>query len=267
VSPKVSVVMSVYNNGRYLAEAVDSVLSQSFDDFEFIIIDDCSTDGASETLEKYASQDSRIVLVKNETNIGLTKSLNKTLKIAKGEYIARMDGDDICLPDRFKKQVEYLDRNPDIALVFADIFLIDKNSKDICMRYRPKSIKKMLLNLEICNYFPHPAVMLRGTAISALGGYNESCRTGQDQNLWIRMRDAGYLFGYVNEILLKYRVNPDSVRGEERYNYWFKVAIYCIWNNSRCANFRYWKNLTLLQMVEMFIRALMPFSFYLRRLK
>ena len=259
--------MSVYNNNQYLAESIDSVLAQSFNDFEFIIVDDGSTDGASETLEKYASNDKRIILIKNETNIGLVKSLNNALKTATGEYIARMDGDDICFPDRFQKQVEYLDKNQDITLVYSDTLLIDKDSNDICRSYRPSSVEKVLYNLEISNYITHPTVMFRRTIIIALGGYNESCKNVEDLDLWIRMRDSGYSFGYINKILLKYRINPDSVQKKDGDHYWFTVAKQCQWNNSRFTSFRYWKKLTLLQKIEILVRSFIPFSIYLMGVK
>ena len=267
MTPKVSVVMSIYNNNKYLAESIDSVLAQMFSDFEFIIVDDGSTDGASETLERYASEDRRIVLIKNETNIGLVKSLNKAINVAKGEYVARMDGDDICFPERFKRQVEYLDKNQYIALVYSDTLLIDKDSNDMCRSYRPLSVDKVLCNLEINNYIPHPTVMFRRTIIIALGGYNESCKNDEDRDLWIRMKNSDIKFGYINEILLKYRINPDSVRGKERDDYWFKVAKHCIWNDSRLTSFRYWNKLTIPQKIEILIRAFIPFGIYLRHLK
>ena len=101
--PKVSVVMSVHNGSHYLHEAVESILNQTFTDFEFITIDDFSTDSSWEILTKYADQDQRIKLFKNEENLGLTKSLNKGLKLAQGDYIARQDADDVSLPERFEK--------------------------------------------------------------------------------------------------------------------------------------------------------------------
>ncbi|PSO83704.1 MAG: hypothetical protein BRC41_11810, partial [Cyanobacteria bacterium QH_9_48_43] len=101
---KISVVMPVYNGANYIREAVESILNQTFTDFEFIVIDDCSTDRSWEILTKYANQDQRVKLFKNEENLGVTKSLNKGLKLAQGDYIARQDADDVSLPERFEKQ-------------------------------------------------------------------------------------------------------------------------------------------------------------------
>ena len=114
---KVSVVMSVFNAEKYLAEAVDSILGQTSTDFELILIDDKSTDGSGKILTQYAQADPRVVILENRENMGLTKSLNRGLAVAKGEYIARMDADDISVPDRFAKQVAFLDENPDDSFV------------------------------------------------------------------------------------------------------------------------------------------------------
>ena len=108
--------MSVYNGEDYLTEAIDSVINQSFTEWELIVINDCSTDSTSEILGKYAAQDERIKVYTNEVNLRLPSSLNKAMSYAKGKYIARMDADDICLPERLEKQYNYMEENSDIAL-------------------------------------------------------------------------------------------------------------------------------------------------------
>ena len=116
-SPRVSVVMSVYNGERYLAEAIDSILGQSMSDLEFIVIDDGSTDGTPRILEKYTARDERVWVVRNERNLGLTRSLNRCLSLARGEYFARQDADDISLPERLALQVQLLDANPHVGAI------------------------------------------------------------------------------------------------------------------------------------------------------
>lgn len=128
ISPKVSVVMSVYNGEKYLPETIDSILNQTFKDFEFIIINDGSTDKTAKILTSY--DDPRIRIF-NQENMGLTKSLNRAISLAKGEYIARMDADDISYPERLKKQVDYLNKNPDIGLVGSKYIRIDKRGRKI----------------------------------------------------------------------------------------------------------------------------------------
>ncbi|HKQ33129.1 MAG TPA: glycosyltransferase family A protein, partial [Thermodesulfobacteriota bacterium] len=115
MTPKVTVLMTVYNGEKFLNEAIDGILNQTFRDFEFLIINDGSTDGSREIIKSY--KDPRINLVDNESNIGLTASLNRGLSLAGGEYIARQDADDISLPERLEKQISILERNPDIALL------------------------------------------------------------------------------------------------------------------------------------------------------
>jgi glycosyltransferase involved in cell wall biosynthesis len=125
--PKVSVVMSVYNGEKYLCEAIDSILNQTFENFEFLIVNDGSTDRTLEILQSY--RDPRIKVINNERNIGLTASLNKGLKIAKGEYVARMDADDVSFPHRLEQQKAFLDRNPRVAMVGSWAEVIDESGK------------------------------------------------------------------------------------------------------------------------------------------
>ena len=116
MKPDISVIMSVYNGETYLEEAIESVRNQTFKNWELIIINDCSTDSTAEILAGFASKDERIKVHPNEVNLKLPKSLNKAISLSTGKYIARMDADDICLPDRFEKQYKFMEENPDISL-------------------------------------------------------------------------------------------------------------------------------------------------------
>lgn len=263
---KVSVVMSVCNGKEYLTEAINSVLSQTLSHFEFIIIDDGSTDGSSEVLVSAAERDPRIHLIRNEKNLGLTMSLNLGVKIARGKYIARMDADDICLPDRIECQLKYMLENTAVDLVYADTLFIDKYSSPICESWRPKTVNKVLNCLEIHNFIPHPIVMFKKSTFVRLGGYDEQCSTGQDVNLWIRMRKQGCVFGYLDKVLLKYRLNPSSVRAYLT-NYWFSVANYCVWNGKRYRALHYFRYLSLKQKMLLSIKILLPFSYFVGKYK
>lgn len=125
--PLIYVVMSCYNREKYVVEAIESILNQTYTNFEFIIIDDCSTDNTFEIVKEYAKKDNRILALKNDKNYCYVHSLNKGIEIAKGKYIARMDDDDISLPERFEKQVEFLEKNEDIIALgtFIEIFSDD----------------------------------------------------------------------------------------------------------------------------------------------
>ncbi len=213
---KISVLMSVYNGSRYLRESIESILNQTFTDFEFIIIDDFSTDNTWEILTEYANQDHRIVLIKNEQNIGLTKSLNKGLKIAKGKYIARQDADDISLLNRLKKEVFLLDRQPEVVLVSCEIEYIDSEgysggtSQRAC---HPDLIPWYLL---FYNYLGgHSQIMFRREPILKLYGYCEDYRYAQDYELWCRVAEIGKIV-ILPEILLKYRCHSKTLSSEKK---------------------------------------------------
>lgn len=212
-SPRVSVLMSVYNGARYLREAVDSILDQSFGDFEFIIVDDGSSDGTPAILDSYA--DPRIVRLHNETNIGLTRSLNKGLAAARGEYVARQDADDISLPERLAKQVAYLDIERKITLVGTAHIEIDAEGKTLRTMVpllKPAEIKDHLL-YQSC--FCHGSVMMRLMAATSVGGYRESLSVTQDRDLWIRLADI-YELANLPEPLYLLRITRSSISSRRR---------------------------------------------------
>jgi glycosyltransferase involved in cell wall biosynthesis len=211
--PKVSVLMPVYNGELYLREAIDSILNQTFSDFELIIIDDCSKDGSVELIKTYT--DSRIRLIANPVNQGLRFILNQGNRLAQAEYIARMDCDDISLPQRLAKQVAYLDRHPEIALVGAQSIYIDTAGKVMDSQNmfwcatKPSSIR-WTAGYE-CP-FVHPLVMYRKQVLwGELGGYDETADFAEDYEMWLRLLEHDYKGANLTEVLLKYRVNPASM--------------------------------------------------------
>lgn len=213
---KISVVMSAYNAEKYLREAMDSILAQTYGDFELIVIDDKSTDATGQILKEYAQRDPRVVVLENQENMGLTKSLNKGLAVAKGEYIARMDADDISVPDRFAKQVDFLDSHPDYSFVSCIGRYIDEDGKEEQLRLFPET------NEEICAMMPkvdavmHPGVMFRKADIAAIGDYCEDFRVVQDYDLWFRGMAAGYKFYNIQEPLVLFRRNDSYNKRKSR---------------------------------------------------
>lgn len=196
--------MSVYYNAGYMAEAIDSILKQSFADFEFLIFDDGSTDGSASLLDNYAARDERIRIIHLPEHQALAETLNQGIALAKGEYIARMDADDISLQERFKKQVDFLDKHTEVAVVSVFTKVIDKDGKEIG-EHRPatnhEQIKKMsFFSGQLC----HPAVMFRKEAIMSLGGYNEQYLYAQDYELWFRVMKR-YQVANLPEILFYWR--------------------------------------------------------------
>jgi glycosyltransferase involved in cell wall biosynthesis len=178
--------MSVFNGEKYLKESIESILKQTYSDFEFIIVNDASQDGTGEILLEYQKKDNRIKIINNQTNIGLTKSLNKALKIAQGEYIARQDDDDLSLPERFEKQTEFLKKNPEIKMLGTFAHSIN-NKGDILREEKfPISNEEIRKAFIKRNQFIHGSVMIEKKALSKIGFYNEDFQTSQDYELWFR---------------------------------------------------------------------------------
>ena len=206
--PKVSVLMSVYNGERYLREAVESILNQTFTDFEFIIVDDGSTDRTSEILKSYA--DPRLITI-NQANKGVTQSLNKAIELARGEYIARMDADDISLPKRLQMQVEFLEKHPaTVGLVGTSVIHFDEDGKTIMEKTlltESSRIKEALLSE---NQFCHGSVMLRRECIEKAGRYREEFKHAQDYDLWLRIAEH-YEVANLATPLYKWRFTANGI--------------------------------------------------------
>lgn len=203
--PKITVLMPVYNCELYIREAVDSILNQTFTDFEFLIIDDASTDETVAIIKSY--NDPRIQLIQKPKNSGYTNSLNHGLSIAKGEYIARMDGDDISLSERFAKQVSFLDANQDVVLCGTSYSIIGTNMTIIV----PETHDGIKLALLKGNSIVHPSVMFRNLERKKLLiGYDITKEPAEDYDLWVRLLSIGRLYN-LQEVLLNYRVHSKQV--------------------------------------------------------
>ncbi|MCK4829810.1 glycosyltransferase, partial [bacterium] len=200
--PDIRVVMPVYNGDKYLKEAIESILQQTYQNFEFIVINDSSTDNTKEILKLY--DDPRIMIINNSNNLGLTKSLNKGIKAAKGEYIARMDADDISLPHRFETQVKFLKNNSDYALVGSSYYQIDDREKIRSLIKVLTQNREIKEGLENQNWFGHGSVMMRKDAFHNVGGYHERYKYSQDYDLWLRMAE-NYKLANIEEPLYCWR--------------------------------------------------------------
>jgi len=208
VKPKISVLMSVYNGERFVTEALKSIYNQTYQDFEVIIVDDCSTDRTSEILLNL--KDSRTCIYKNPENLGLTKSLNIGLKLCRGEYVARMDADDISHPQRFERQIKFLDENPDCLVLGCWYGRIDSDGKILGSKEPPteyEDTKKQLL-IEAC--VGHGTAIVRRAALVEVGGYNEQYTYAQDYDLWLRLSEVG-LIRNLDEYLYLLRSWPGNI--------------------------------------------------------
>ena len=209
-TPVLSVIMSVYNGESYLEEAVESVLNQTFTDFELIIINDCSTDSTAEILEKLSQKDERIKVHTNEVNLKLPTSLNKAISLCRGKYILRMDSDDLCLPERLEKQYYFMENNKDIDLSSIR-FLTLKNgvySSGGCGgRIDNEALKTMLL---VTNPILHPGVIAKKEIFEEMN-YDTSLTCTEDLELWTRLALNGKKMAILPEYLLIYRLHDKQI--------------------------------------------------------
>jgi len=208
-STLVSVLLPVFNSARFLSEAVTSVLAQTHRDLELVIIDDGSTDQSQEIAHEFTRADPRVRYYRQE-NAGVSAALNRALALAKGEFVARMDGDDVCLPNRLELQLEFL-RNSDMIMVGSNVRLIDSNGMslvDVERSANHEEIESQLLSGD-GSAIIHPTMFCRRNALESIGGYRESIRSIEDLDLFLRLTRIGKV-GNMNQVLLLYRQHPMS---------------------------------------------------------
>lgn len=207
--PKVSVLMSVYNGIEYFDKAIPSILKQSFSDFELIIVDDGSDDGTSKKLDEVSSQDLRIKIIHSKERLGLARAVNRAFCQAEGRYIARQDFDDESYPERFSRQVEFLDKNPQVGMVGTYYIIDDKRRGERYIRKWPladRSIRKMMAK---AIPFAHTQVMLRREALEQVGGIAEVSNI-TDLRTWIQIGKADWQFANIPEVLGVHYVYNES---------------------------------------------------------
>lgn len=210
MTPLISVNMSVYNGGAYLSESIESILNQTYQDFELIICDDGSTDNSLEIIRSFSAKDSRIVVITRE-NRGLSYSLNEILSIANGRYIARMDQDDIALPERFALQVKYLEEHPEVVCVGGDTYLIDHKGRHLTTLIHLKGDDKIQQSaLAGHGSITHSCAMIRTEVIKEIGGYDARNPLTLDLDLWLRLGEHGKLAN-ISEPVVKFRLHAGSV--------------------------------------------------------
>jgi len=207
--PLVSVVMPVHNGGPYLAEAVDSIRSQTFEDFEFVIVDDGSTDGTPEFLDRVSAVDQR-VRVYTQVRRGLVATLNRACSLARGELLARMDADDIAAAHRLAAQVARMQSDPGLGVLGGNITVMKDDGGTIYDVRYPSSDAEIRAILRSSSAFAHPAVMMRRSAFEHLGGYRSAFADAEDYDLWLRFGETSRL-GNLPTSVLRYRFHPGQV--------------------------------------------------------
>jgi glycosyl transferase family 2 len=203
--------MSVYNGEAFLADALDSILNQTFRDFEFIIVDDGSTDNTAEILARYGQADARIRLHTHPTNAGIVASANDGCRLATGEYVARMDADDVCAPNRFARQVDYLTRHPEIGVLGAWFRVADNDGRTTEIQRPPTLPGVVGWTLLFANCFCNSSIMMRRAALEQAGFYRPEAMHGtEDYDLFVRLSHITRLAN-LPEILCTYRTWPGNV--------------------------------------------------------
>lgn len=211
--PEISIILAVYNVEKYLKYTMDSLLNQTFKGFEVILLDDGSVDATPAIAKEYASRDARVVYVSNDRNRGHVYSLNAAIAIAKGPYIARLDGDDICEPTRLEEQLNWMKAHPEADVVASWVAFIDEAGNPAGYweldrkSNTPEAIRKQMA---IDNCIAHPSIMGK-TAVFRANPYHTGQPNREDHDLWLRLLSAGYVIGKVNKVLLLYRVHAASL--------------------------------------------------------
>lgn len=207
--PLVSVIMPAFNVKRYVSDAIESILNQTYKNFEFIIIDDNSTDGTLDIIKDYRKQDSRIVVTRNEENLGVTKSLNKGVKLAKGKYIIRMDADDWSYPERLELQVSLMERYPEVVVSGSYIEVCDASLKTKNIRKYHLDDRNIRKHIFRYSPFAHPATIWQAKVLKTQR-YNEKIVVCQDYELYFRIGTMGKLMN-LDKVLLKLRMHEQSI--------------------------------------------------------
>lgn len=186
-TPLISVLMTVYNREGLLAESVESILNQSYPNWELIIIDDASTDRTRSIIEGYLEREPRVRALFLEHNIGPYPALNRALEVARGDYVAINDSDDLSHPDRLRETLHFLQSHPEMAMVGSSVYLIDESGKRFARRNYPQSADAVRRSILHSCPFLHSSTLMRTEVLKELGGYDESFRNSADVDLWIRL--------------------------------------------------------------------------------
>jgi glycosyltransferase involved in cell wall biosynthesis len=222
--PKVTVLLPVFNAGAPLEVAIKSILIQDFTDFEFLIIDDASTDASAEIIREYAKIESRIRAIYHSSNQGLAKTLNEGLQEARADFIARMDQDDEALPHRLRTQYLFIKSRPKIVVVGSYFFLMGRNrSRDRLVKV-PTSSSEIAKTLQYQNCLCHPSVMLRCKEVLGLGGYRSEFKNAEDYDLWLRV-SKNYEIANIPIPLIRYRFSVTGMTLSRKWEQLYYVFL------------------------------------------
>jgi len=207
--PFISVLMTAYNAEKYIGLAIESILDQTYKNFEFVIVEDCSTDKTWDIIQKYAKKDKRIITVKNDVNLNAGGSSNKGLKLCKGKYIVRMDADDWSYPDRIEKQVKYMETHNDIVCSGGTLINCDEHLQPYGVRKYALEHEDIIKQILQFNPVPHPASIWRKDILDKTHGYPPKLGMSEDYALTLEISQYGNL-GNIEDELIRYRIHKKS---------------------------------------------------------
>ena len=261
---KVSVIMSVYNSDKWVKKSIESILSQSEKDFEFLIIDDASSDSSFKILSEYQNLDFRIKLFRNSKNFGLTKNLNTLIKLAKSEYIVRMDADDISMPNRIECQLDFI-KSQKIDLCFSQTNIILDSGEELCKKWFPENILYAYKYLPYINLFTHSSLMIKKKVYEENNYYNEKFKNAQDWELWNRLVKKNYKFGITRNILHSWRLHNSGsslkLSESSSENYSFFLSKVLLMNNQRKKSLKYLNFIPRKYLLKYFFYLIVPHKF------
>ncbi|MBE6330825.1 MAG: glycosyltransferase [Bacteroidales bacterium] len=243
---KISVLMSVYwsETGKNLDRAIQSVWTdQTIKPFEIVLIEDgVLTDDLYSVIALWKNKlEDKLVILKNDVNLGLTKSLNRGINVVRGDFIARMDSDDISTSNRFERQIEFLEKNPDIDILGGALKEFDETSDCLRIRRYPLTHNEVVKYISKASPLAHPTVMMRRKMFDAGLRYNEKYKTSQDIALWFDAILAGYKIGNVQDVTINFRSEGDVFRRRSRSKAWneFKIYVNGIYRMNGLITFKY----------------------------
>ncbi len=223
--PLISVVMATFNEPvNYIRESIESILKQTYKNFEFIIVDDSTKPETIDAINTFA-KDKRVRIIRENSRMGFVRALNEGLRIAKGEFIVRMDGDDVSLKDRFEKQLDFFKLHKDIDVLGGNMLIINETSEIVSLRKYPNHGFLLQLNAIFRSPVAHPTVMFRRSILENHFFYDESFKKAEDTEFWFRLRNNGFKFANLPYNLLMFRISGDLAkkRNVEHFSYNFRA--------------------------------------------
>ncbi len=221
----ITVLMTTFNEPvEYIQQSIESVLNQTYANFELLILDDSSNEDAIQAIDSF-KRDNRVSVVRDKQRMGFVNALNKGMKMAKGEYIARMDADDICFNDRFEKQINFMQTHSDVDILGGNMKIIDENGIVVSQRQYPCSKLSLKFSTIFRSPVAHPTVMFRRSIVEKNMFYDELFRKAEDLEFWLRLRNSGFRIANMPEYLLYFRISGDLAekRNSEHFSYSFRA--------------------------------------------